>query len=663
MAFDDKVNHINYPHYIKEINSGEQCKFNIKYNNAGMTQNFEAEYRMGVLDGEIIFIGMIGAENVSGVSDKVFRNLENINHIEVFATEFPIVLNDIKESLDFSFLIFFEYQNKKLLKPIISGNPSIVKKFLNSSLQYLLTIIRNNEGLQVNRDNSRMSEYNDILDANNLGSICVYPITYRNKTYGSIIAGSLNLINNWHTISVVLKSLACQCRFYLFQKTVVDQRKIDGQLDKLTGLPNRNSMTSKFAQIIKNGVSSGKYLSLMIVDIEKLNYLNKNFGIELTDEIIVCIARIIVQSIRNYGQVYRLSGDEFLVLIHPHLDKKLVEIKVVELIKKLKNPVLLSNGEEIEVNFNIGISIFPDDGQTVSSMMKNADLAMYDAKLAGKDNYVVFKHSVTGQALKQKIEMEENLRIAIEEGHIKVYFQPKINAATEDIMGFEALVRWIDPEIGMINPGHFIPLAEETGLINEIGDYVTRHSCKMIMEWQKKYGLALSCSINLSAIQLIDPLLPKKLEEIINKSGIHPHYIDFEITETISLDVVPNLVDSLNQIVSIGCTLSIDDFGTGHSSLDYIKKIPAKFIKIDQSFVCNIGLSPEDEAILDATINIAKRLDRQIVAEGVETEEQREYLLERDCEYFQGYLFARPMPEEDIERLLQQRIDLMGPDL
>ncbi|MBL4660271.1 MAG: bifunctional diguanylate cyclase/phosphodiesterase [Alcanivoracaceae bacterium] len=659
-SLDNKVNHAQYQQYIKEINSEEKTRFIINNTNANKTQNFEAEYQMGVLNGEIIFMGVITPENIRGISNEVFLDIEKINQTEVFSAEFPALLDDIRKSLKFRFLMFFEYRKRKLLKPVISGDKNFVKKFLNRSIEPLLVLINSNNELQIDRNNNRMSEYFEILDANSLQSICVYPIFHQNKTYGSIIAGGLTPIDNWQTISVVLKSLVYQCRFSLFQKTIVDQREIEGQLDSLTGLPNRNSMTSKFTQIIEKGISSEKYISLMIIDIEKLNYLNKNLGIELTDEIIVCTAKILKQGVRGAGQVYRLSGDEFVILMHPHTDKKLVEFKVVDLIKKMNHPILLSNGKSIDINFNIGISVFPDDGQTVSSMMKNADLAMYDARLAGKNNYVIFKYSETGQALKQKIEMEENLKKAIDEDHIKVFFQPKINAATEDIIGFEALVRWIDPDIGMINPGHFIPLAEETGLINEIGEYVAKQSCKLIVDWQKRYGLTLTCSINLSAVQLIDPELPKKLEAIINSSGVHPHYIDFEITETISLDVVPNLVESLNEIVAIGCTLSIDDFGTGHSSLDYIKKIPAQFIKIDQSFVCNIGLNPEDEAILDATIDIAKRLNRQIVAEGVETEEQREYLLERGCDYFQGFLFARPMPEEEIEKLLQQRVKLMG---
>ena len=659
-VIDDNSNFDKYVDYIKEINSCDKTQFIINYKHAGSRINLEAVYEMSVYQGEIVFIGQLRPENIQGVSNEVFINLGKIGKTNVFDKSFTEVLEAIRVSIQFDFLMFFEYQNKKLLKPFISGDMLFVKQFLSRSMGSLLSAIKNGEEIEIDKTNNLASEYSDILDNNDLQSLCLYPITHQNKIYGSIVAGSHQAHDNWHTVSVLLKSLSNKCRFNLFQKTIINQREKAGLIDALTRLPNRNSMTTKFAELIQEGVSSDKYLSLMIIDISKLNFYNKNIGIELTDEIIVNISQIIVHCIKSIGQVYRLSGDEFLVLMHPHKNKGLVEKKAIELVDKLDTHILLSNGEEVEVNYNIGVSIFPDDGQTVSSMMKNADLALYDAKLAGKNNYVIFKYSETGQALKQKTEMEENLRKAIEEGHIKVFFQPKIDSQSEDIIGFEALVRWIDPVIGMINPGQFIPLAEETGLINEIGEFVAQRSCELVIEWQKKYGLALTCSINLSAIQLINSDLPKRLERIINTTGVHPHFIDFEITETISLDVVPNLVQSLNEIVAIGCTLSIDDFGTGHSSLDYIKKIPAKFIKIDQSFVCNIGLNPEDEAILDATINIAQRLNRKIIAEGVETEEQREYLLNRGCEYFQGFLFSRPLPEEQIEKLLQQRVKLMG---
>jgi diguanylate cyclase (GGDEF)-like protein len=659
---DAQESHEKYTQYIKELNSSDEISFVINHQRGEISQNLIANYQMSVLEGEIVYLGILTAENLLGVSSGVYNQLAEINQINIDLPRFDEILDGIRSSLDFTFLFFSEYHQFQLSNPAVSGNEEVVTRLFEKSMADIQSIVRACEDVNIDRKNYRMSEYINILTDNNLQSFCAYPVVFQNKIYGSIFAGGQNQVDDWQTISVLLSALASQCKFHLFQKSVVEQRKMEGLKDKLTGLPNRNSMTKKLAQLIEGGIDADKYVSLMIIDFDKINYFNKSLGIELTNQIIVNTSQIIIHTIESKGLIYRLSGDEFLVLLNPHDDKSLVESLTIELVKKLNKPILLSNGEDIKINFNIGISIFPDDGQTVSSMLKNADLAMYDAKLAGNNNYIVFKHSETGQALKQKIEMEENLRKAIDEGHIKVFYQPKINAVTEDITGFEALVRWIDPEIGMINPGHFIPLAEEIGLISEIGEIVTKQSCKMIVEWQKKYGLALSCSINLSVVQLMDEKLPKTLEEIINSTGVHPHFIDFEITETMSLDDVPNLVESLNEIVSIGCTLSIDDFGTGHSSLDYVKRIPAQYIKIDQSFVKNIGLNPEDEAILDATINIAKRLNREIVAEGVETEEQREYLLDRECEFFQGFLFARPMPEEDVELLLQERISLMGAD-
>lgn len=659
---DDQKNHPNYDRYIKEINSKDSTEFVIKITVDGIAKFFDCHYRMGVIDGEIVFIGSITPEKTEGISSEIYHHLKTIHNIDISSEKFPQLLEELRVYFDFKFITCFEYVNAQLQKPLISGDTAFVKNFLENTLALLMPIIKNNDEIKIDRDVDRTSEYIDILNINSLQSFCAFPVFQKNKTYGFIIAGGVNPIDNWQTTSVLLRSLANQCKFSLFHQNIVEQRTIEGLKDNLTGLPNRKAMTDKLSILIEKGIDADKYMSLLIIDFNKINFYNKSIGIELTNQLIVNLSKVVEKCIGPKGDIYRLSGDEFVVLLHPHLDKSLIESLTKELVMKLNNPILLSNGESIGIEFNMGISIFPDDGQTVSSMMKNADLAMYDAKLKGSNNYIIFKHSETGQALKQKTEMEENLKKAINEGHIKTYFQPKINALTEDIIGFEALVRWVDPEIGMINPGQFIPLAEETGLIIPIGEIVTKKSCDKVVEWQKKYGLNLTCSINLSVVQLMETSLPQKLENIINKSGVHPHNIDFEITETMSLDDVPNLVDSLNKIVSIGCTLSIDDFGTGHSSLDYVKRIPAKYIKVDQSFVKNIGLNPEDEAILDATINIAKRLNRELIAEGVETEEQREYLLERECEYFQGYLFARPMPEEDIEVLLKERVALMGTD-
>ena len=656
---DSAENKDKYPDYIKQITSNEKVVFSLEFSSERSSQLLICEYHLGFLDGEMVYVGLLKTQEVADISTSLIKYIEEINQLSINTQNIRAYFTDLKERFNLNLLVYYENYNDAIEEMVVVAPTDVKNAIIDSGLDAFVAISQARKSCKINNISDMNDQYFKLLNLLKTEELLVYPIHYNQKVMGSIVVGTDAKQNN-QAIQLILSTLVCRCQLYLFEKGIISQRNKEGQVDKLTNLPNRNSMTEKLSTIIETGIELNHYLSLMIIDFEKLNYYNRRYGIEITDEIIVNLSKVLVRVVGHHGQVYRLSGDEFLVLLKPHLEKEFAEQKAVEIFALLSKSVLLSNGDEVDINCNIGISIFPDDGQTVASMMKNADMALYDAKLQGKNNYVIFKFSETGQALKQKIEMEENLRLAIDSGHIKVFYQPKIDALTEDIIGFEALVRWIDPELGMINPGQFIPLAEETGLINDLGEYIAKHTCKKLIEWQRRFGLTLTCSINLSVVQLMDNQLPKKLENIINASGIHPHYIDFEITETISLDVVPNLVELLNQIVSIGCTLSIDDFGTGHSSLDYVKKIPAHYIKIDQSFVANIGLNPEDEAILDATINIAKRLNRKIIAEGVETEEQREYLLERECEYFQGFLFSRPLPEEDVEELLSQRIKLMG---
>ncbi|MCF6288656.1 MAG: bifunctional diguanylate cyclase/phosphodiesterase [Proteobacteria bacterium] len=657
---DNVDNHKNYPAYIKEINIHEKSKFNIKTTQNNTVSNLVAEYQLAVLNGDMVFIGQIVPEALGAISQDFYNHFLQASSVDIYSKHFQRELNELKNSLGLEFIIFTEFREKKFLQPITTGCVDCIEDIMTNHFSSLVSKVKEKGIIEIAKNNAQVNDISDIFNKRDLQDLYVYQIYHQNTVYGLVIAGNKNKNTELKSNSLLLQTLVLQCKFNLFQKKIMSQRAVEGQVDKLTGLPNRSSMTSNIAMFIEQGVSSDKYLSIMIIAIEKLSYLNKKLGIELTDEIIVGASKIIGQMIGSKGLVYRVSGNEFIVLLHPHLDKQLIQSEVKLLISKLSNPILLSNGEEINITFNIGISIFPDAGQTISSMIKNAELAMFDAKLAGQNNYIIFKYSETGQALKHRARLEENLKQAIDTGHIKIVYQPKIDALTEDIVGFEALARWTDSELGVVTPRQFISLAEETKLINPLGEFIVKQACKKLVEWQKQYGLSLSCSINLSVVQLMDENLPKILEKIINNSGIHPHYIDFEITETINLDIVPNLVDLLKEIAEIGCTLSIDDFGTGHSSLDYVKRIPAKFIKIDQSFVKNIGLDPEDEAILDATIDIAKRLNRKIIAEGVETEEQREYLLDREVEYFQGFLFATPMAEDKIEELLEQRIRLMG---
>jgi EAL domain-containing protein (putative c-di-GMP-specific phosphodiesterase class I) len=279
---------------------------------------------------------------------------------------------------------------------------------------------------------------------------------------------------------------------------------------------------------------------------------------------------------------------------------------------------------------------------------------MYNAKGRGRNNYQAYV-AVPEEQHQQRVELEARLRMAERNDELRVYYQPQIDAKSEDIVGMEALIRWEHPELGMISPAFFIPIAEETGLIIPIGEWVLRRACAECARWQKRYRLPLRVGVNLSALQMMQPNLADVVRSACTDSGLDPRSLDLEVTESISMKSVPNLLETLAALRALGCGISIDDFGTGQSSLDYIKRFPADRIKIDQSFVRNIGTDPDDEAIVRATLTMAHSLGRRVVAEGVETEQHHDFLREHGCDELQGYLFCRPLSPATFETLLAER--------
>jgi diguanylate cyclase (GGDEF)-like protein len=387
--------------------------------------------------------------------------------------------------------------------------------------------------------------------------------------------------------------------------------------------------------------------------------INDSLGHDVGDQVLVNVANILNDQVQDYGVAARYAGDEFLMLLNRRVNMDIIKGVANQILESVAKPVTLADGSEINLTISMGIAIYPEHGKMVNSLIKHADVALYDAKLNGKNQYSIYRDELDGEHAKQNEEMVKNLEQAIESDQIEVYYQPKIDAKSEDIAGFEALVRWQHPELGIISPGLFIPLAEQSGLIHKIGLLVVEKSARCLKSWQTNYDLPLTMSVNLSPIQLNDNRLIDRIRYVIKQTDIQPKYLDFEITESEKFKSVKDALVMFKRIVELGCTLSIDDFGTGHSTLDYLRKIPAKTLKIDQVFVKNIGLSPDDEAILDATIDMAKRVGHFIVAEGVETENQRQYLSQKGCDYFQGYLFSRPLPASKIEQMLDQRAQIL----
>jgi EAL domain-containing protein (putative c-di-GMP-specific phosphodiesterase class I) len=322
-------------------------------------------------------------------------------------------------------------------------------------------------------------------------------------------------------------------------------------------------------------------------------------------------------------------------------------------------PLTLDDGSELRMTASIGVSFYPDDATSAERLLKHADVAMYSAKGMGRNNFQSYV-AMPEESHQQRLALESKLRLAEKNGELRVYYQPQVETESEDISGMEALIRWEHPELGMISPGFFIPLAEENGLIIPIGEWVLRTACADAKRWQERFGLNLRISVNLSAVQLRQQNLVQIVQQALADTGLESTQLDLEVTESINVKSIPNLMETLHGIRELGCKISIDDFGTGQSSLDYIKRFPADRIKIDQTFVRNIGVDPDDEAIVRATIGMAHSLKRAVVAEGVEIEEHLDFLRAHGCEELQGYLFCRPLPAASFENLLAEREKLFN---
>jgi EAL domain-containing protein (putative c-di-GMP-specific phosphodiesterase class I) len=320
----------------------------------------------------------------------------------------------------------------------------------------------------------------------------------------------------------------------------------------------------------------------------------------------------------------------------------------------LEAPLTLADARELRITSSIGVSFFPDDATSAERLLQHADVAMYSAKGMGRNTFQTYV-AVPEESHQQRLALESKLRQAEANGELRVFYQPQVSTESEDIVGMEALIRWEHPELGMISPGFFIPLAEETGLIVPIGEWVLRQACKDAARWNQRFGLSLQIGVNLSALQLRQPNLREIVAKVLEETGLDPTVLELEVTESISVKSIANLIESLQSLRDMGCKIAIDDFGTGQSSLEYIRRFPADRIKIDQVFVRNIGVDPDDEAIVRATINMAHSLNRGVIAEGVEYEEHASFLREHGCEELQGYLFCRPLPAASFENLLAER--------
>ncbi len=423
--------------------------------------------------------------------------------------------------------------------------------------------------------------------------------------------------------------------------------------DPLTRLPNRMLFRDRVTQEMALGRRAGTHAAVFFIDLDRFKYINDTLGHDSGDAMLLQVAERLQKCFRQTDTIARMGGDEFTVLLpNPGESQNIVHL-AEKVIRELKQSFTVS-GHEFFIGASIGIALFPEDGRDYETLIKNADIAMYNAKEVGRGTYKFFSPQMN-EKTNRRLSLEKDLRKALEQNEFVLYYQPKIGIASGLIVGMEALIRWCHPEKGMISPGDFIPLAEETGLIIPMGLWVLKTACQQVHSWRTMGWKSLRVAVNLSALQVQSEDIIQQVKDVLATTDLTSDGLELEITESIAMHDVTRTVGIIREFREMGIHISIDDFGTGYSSLSYLKSLPLHALKIDQSFVRDLVENSEDASIVTSIISMAAAMNLEVVAEGVETEEQLAFLAKQNCSQAQGYFFSRPVSADDFLELLRKQ--------
>lgn len=434
--------------------------------------------------------------------------------------------------------------------------------------------------------------------------------------------------------------------------------RVQATHDPLTNLPNRLLFSDRLTQRLADARRQKQALAVMYLDLDRFKIINDTLGHNLGDLLLKEVAQRLLHCLRDSDTLARMGGDEFTIILTNIESTDNATIVAEKVLDSLSGPFFLA-GRELFISASIGISLYPSDGTDVETLVKNADTAMYRAKEQGRNMYQLYTESLNTAAL-EWMTLENSLRKALERQEFLVYYQPRVDMHTERILGTEALVRWQHPEYGIVPPAQFIPLAEETGLIMPISEWVLHAACLQNKAWQDAGFEPMTIAVNISARQFQQENLVKTITDTLAKTDLRPEHLDLELTESTLMQDPDAAIAVLRELKSMGIRVSIDDFGTGYSSLSYLKRFPVDAVKIDRSFVRDITTNPDDAAIAGAVVAMAHSLKLNVIAEGVETLEQLEFLRNIKCNEMQGYFVSPPVPVDDLNHILREARDLPG---
>lgn len=419
--------------------------------------------------------------------------------------------------------------------------------------------------------------------------------------------------------------------------------------DSLTGLPNRRLFNDHLAAALDQPSGKTQNFSLFYIDLDHFKMINDTYGHSAGDQLLIEVAKRFQSIAKKDDIISRLGGDEFIMLL-PNTDDAEATSHALAILELFKEPIRFQQAE-LFVTPSIGISRYPFDGTELDTLIKQADVALYSAKDQGKNNFQFFTEE-TNQLVLRKSKLAIDLRAGLEHGEFSILYQPQVDLKTQKTVGLEALVRWMHPDWGNVSPAEFIPIAEDTGSIVQIGEYVLRQACLQNKAWQNAGLPSFRVAVNISSRQFSQSNLTETVQAALSESGLAPHYLELELTESI-IQSTPSAVTTMQNLKAMGVHLSIDDFGTGYSSLRYLKLFPIDTLKIDQCFTRNLLADPKDAALVNTIIQMAHNLQLNVIAEGVETAEQLQFLKQNECNQAQGYYFNPPLRPEEIEQLYQ----------